>query len=254
MQRKRNKVIHKNFLRKDVITEKDLVGEHLSTVMIHLLFLFVLALLVFPIICFFYFDRFIFFTSLFFTIVLVYNGRVLLDNLELIGLKKLFVSIKFLITSHKIQSIGLTIINILLLLNIGFMTLIPTNLILVIFFLSILTSHFLLKKSPNRYTISIVKVPLIINFIFVTNYYVSFRPIEETFVFNRNIEIVSSGRNVPIRRQLTSLISLPNSTYNEYYGIRVFMSIDKLKFASKITYTIKRGLFGIRVVSNYKFS
>ncbi len=253
MRRKSTRFKYKSSTQKEVISEKDLIGEHLSTIMIHLIFLFVLALIIFPIISFIYFDSSVIFISIFFLIVVVYNTELLLDNFDQIGFKKLFHAIKFLFKNRKIQFVGLTVVNVLIILNVGFMTLIPTSLTLFIFPIFILI--FLFKKSPNRYSMAIVKVPLIINFLFVINYFVSFDAIEETYTFSRNYQFVRSRRGYGSGgSQLSSLITLPKGKYDEYYGIRTFISIEKLKFASKITYTTKRGLFGIRVVSNYKFS
>jgi len=132
---------------------------------------------------------------------------------------------------------------------VGFQTLIPFRSLILIFVLSISVFYFLtrfdLKKSKrSSAVISFCYCPFVLNLLFVTNFLFSTNPGWETYSF-KQIENNAEGN--------LAYISLENNRYRDFNGIRIFASYDAMKNNNKIAYKFEEGLFGFRVMKDFRF-
>ncbi|MEI7596084.1 MAG: DnaJ domain-containing protein [Bacteroidota bacterium] len=142
-----------------------------------------------------------------------------------------------------------SLINIFIFIRIGLQTMIPLFSLISVYILSssaymgfdIMFSKFSAQKKC-RYYIAFCIIPLIINMLLLANYKFSNNPKSETYVF-------ACDENT----QKSTYIFLKDNKYSQYPGIRVFRDIDQMLYAEYINYTFEEGLFGIRVMKNYKF-
>jgi hypothetical protein len=134
-------------------------------------------------------------------------------------------------------------INLWLFLRIGLQTLIPTlGLVELYVLLGLLFSIFTREEKLKYKTlIGFSLVPLLINLLLCINYWFSFNPVTETYSFRAG------------EAKVGAIIILPNNTYSAYHGIRMFWDPGNMEQNSRITYTFKTGLFGIRVMTGYEF-
>lgn len=149
-----------------------------------------------------------------------------------------------------------TAVNILLIFYIGFRSVIPT-LVLISIYIGIPCAIFVILKRTqiSRPALKAYCLgPTAFNLILLLNYMFSFNPINETYRFSRNSETVTSMSKFKTRSQMTSLITLENDAYDNYFGIRVFGSQEDIMGTDKITFTFKTGLLGIKVMTDYQFN
>ncbi len=161
--------------------------------------------------------------------------------------KSLLVVVKL----RSVQVIALTVLNLVLFFKIALATLLPLRLTVGLFLLAIVGSlfaHRLLRpnqKSVDRYFIAGGLAPLLINLLFLINYVFAGKEYSETYNFEKYTEASSRGRTE------TTLIVLENNAYEHYPFIRFFFDYTELAGRDKITYTFKKGLFGIPTLKSY---
>lgn len=85
------------------------------------------------------------------------------------------------------------------------------------------------------------------SFLFLNKLF-SHNPTEETYAFQKEAYVSKRGYSE------TSKIILENNIYSEYAGIRIFFDYDELRSKRYIKYTISDGLFGLRVMMDYKLA
>jgi hypothetical protein len=150
-----------------------------------------------------------------------------------------------------------TAINLSTFLLIGFQTLIPTTILIILIFISCVSGYVFFKKHKiqfpglNAYAIC----PLIINLLLTINYVFSVSEHQETYRFKRGYywNVSAHGAHGEPDVAMSTKIALENNVYQSYWGMRTFLSVDNIGPTERITYTFKRGLFGIRVMTKYKF-
>ncbi len=168
------------------------------------------------------------------------------------------------IPARWLNALALTGLNGFLIFKVVVNTLVPIHISLLLFGLTIL-SGFLIsrfyKKKPKGdnlyYTFCIA--PVCLNVLFAINYVVSFNTEVETYRYKPKHEIVPSRISRPFYWRLrskspTSLIILEGEKYKEYKGLRVFLFYGEVIDNNTVTYTFKTGIFGIRVMKDYKLS
>lgn len=148
------------------------------------------------------------------------------------------------------------VINLILFFCFAYQTLIPTTFVIITYLLLpiILFIVFKIKRVKKPELKSFTITPLVLNTILVLNYFISFNPKQETYFYQRNSQIVFSRIGYRSYSQNSTEITLQNNAYDNYYGIRVFVSEENIKGGYKITYTFKTGILGIRVMTDYSFS
>ncbi|MBN8693278.1 MAG: hypothetical protein J0L69_08775 [Bacteroidetes bacterium] len=150
-----------------------------------------------------------------------------------------------------------TFINIYIFLAIGCQTLIPTNWLIASYFLLGIVGFLVLKKRKVKQSAlkAYVVFPLSINIILCLNYFISFNEQKETYKFHRSYYWAASGRTNLSQpdRQMSTQISFDNNKYEDFWGIRTFISVENIGPTERITYTFKRGILGLRVMTDYEF-
>ena len=154
----------------------------------------------------------------------------------------------------------LSILNIFLILRIGFQTLIPLFVLLCVFVLVILLAflfsfRILKKNAKSSSIISFCYFPLALNLLLGINFMFSKNPTIETYSFTHQQRWYGYGRpgSQHGRWEKIAYIDLKNNRYSNYDGIRVFVDFEAMKNAEKITYTFEDGLLGFRVMKSFKF-
>ncbi len=150
-----------------------------------------------------------------------------------------------------------TFINIYVFLVIGCQTLIPTTWLIVSYFFFGIIGFLILKKRKVSQSAlkAYVIFPLAINAILCLNYFISFNEYKETYKFQRGYYWIATGPSKLSEpdRQMNTKIALENDRYENFWGIRTFISVENIGPTEKITYTFKKGILGLRVMVDYDF-
>ena len=178
--------------------------------------------------------------------------RTLFDSVE-VSWPKFYQSLKIVLKLRVAKTLLLALANVVLFLKVVLATVLPASLLfsLLLFFMSgaILLSRWLdaEEKVAGRYFAAFGIAPFAINLVFVINMLFAGPTYYETYRFERYQELTSGGYRP------TSMIVLEGNAYNNYPLIRFFLDYDEANTASNITYTVKQGLFGPKVICGYQF-
>lgn len=147
----------------------------------------------------------------------------------------------------------MTIVNVVIFLLFGFQTLIKPLLLIILFVFAIVIAYFLnLKhKSTDKFKLyfrTFGIAPLIVNSFFLTNYIFSSNPVKETYQFQNDMQATRRGQ------QEGTYIYLENDAYSEYPGVRTFLDYEEMRNRKHVTYTFKKGILGLRVMTDHEFN
>ena len=160
-----------------------------------------------------------------------------------------FESFTYLTHSILAISVLVTVFNLFVFMKIGLQTLV-TPVVLISFYAVPILLTFIgvsLFKKARTIFFAFVIAPMLVSILLDINFIFSSNEVKETYrYFN---ELQPSGRGP----QQTTTIILEGNKYEEYPGIRVFMDYEEMRGHSAITYTFKKGLFGLRVMTHYQF-
>lgn len=160
------------------------------------------------------------------------------QNLKRVDISVFKKSLTALLKLQWFQVTILTIFNIIVFVRIGFHTLIaPLYLLGAVVILSGIF-YFKFKSRLMYYGIAptIVSAFLLLNFVFSTEGSVEEYDLQPTY---------ANGRD-------DSVIYLEDNIYREFIGIRVFSDYLEVKHANKVIYYFNDGLFGVKVMVDYK--
>ncbi len=178
----------------------------------------------------------------------------IIKNSPSIELNKFFSSVTYLLKTNAFFILSISIINIYTILKIGLQTLLPTELLFSSIGLIILLAFGISKwiiKMKNNYTQNIFSfcyTPLLISILLILNFVFSSNPSIEIYEFEKEMQTTRRGV------QESTFIHLIDNTYDEYPGIRMFYDYEPMQHKNTISYTFENGLFGIRVLKNWKFT
>lgn len=159
----------------------------------------------------------------------------------------------YVMKTGSFQAVGLTGINLVLLLKVGLQTFLPPALLLGGFLGTMLLTFALVQWGPfgkgrfRPYLAAFCGAPLLLNFLLLLNFAFSHHPVQETYLFSQVRQHTRYGM------QRSTLIDLQDYTYADYPGIRVFWSYSAMDGHDQITYTFREGLLGWRVMSGHYF-
>jgi len=237
-----------------VNSEYNVVGEALANVTEHLIILLSLLFLILMPIFFSIRNEgsgFALFILFIFSPLFVYLFR----NYSSDGFKKLPESFRILSKNRKVNGTILTLCSCIVFMRIGFQTMIPILWLTFIFIAIPLIVYSTLKfrkyaKGPGY--VAGCLTPFYLSLAFFVNYVFSFNPMHEEYTFNKTYQTIHSKYSGTATQQ-TSLIVLENNAYDDFFGIRVFADYKPIAVTSKINYTFKKGVFGVRVMTSYYF-
>lgn len=166
-------------------------------------------------------------------------------------LKDLGEALRHLGQLKAVWLISLLALNFALAAHYALSTLLPLSLIIALYTIPALAAYFISKglwKNIQKGILVFGLIPLMVNLIFVANFYGSSGAYTESYFFRHKKESRRNGGSMK-----TSMIYLEEEKYQQYVGIRVFTNFQKLEKANSIEYHFEKGLFGVPVMKSYKF-
>ncbi|MCS3530222.1 hypothetical protein [Chryseobacterium sp. JUb7] len=98
-----------------------------------------------------------------------------------------------------------------------------------------------------------ITFPMIINAFFLINYMTGMNPVKETYCYKNMIAEV--GGKYSHQKGKTTYIYLSDNAYEYSYMTRsFFIDYKRMLFKNQITYTFKRGIFGLKIRKDYQFT
>jgi hypothetical protein len=161
-----------------------------------------------------------------------------------VNFMKFFRSSWFIISHRIFLGILLFVFNVVVLLNIGFQTLIRLDLLLGVYLsamLLMLCEVFFIMKVRHGFRLRFYPLclaPLVVNVFLMVNFFLSSEPKEETYRFVMSHE--------------STTILLEGNKYDEYEGLRIFSDLNDIYRKNLITFTFEEGLLGARVMKSYR--
>jgi hypothetical protein len=168
-------------------------------------------------------------------------------------LRELGQALLYVMKTGSFQIFALTALNLVLILKIGFQTLLQPGLLLAAFMAAMGMAWLLTqggwpaKSRLPRYFYVFCLAPFLLNLILLLNFTGSRQPVQETFLFSQVRQQARQGL------ERSTLIELQDYAYSEFPGIRVFWSYQAMEGCDQITYTFAQGLFGLRVMTSHSF-
>jgi hypothetical protein len=135
---------------------------------------------------------------------------------------ELWTGVMGLVETYFFRYTLLTVTNVYILLRVGLQTLLPLYITVAVLIVPSIACYYWLfrkKEKTERLFVSICLVPLVINFVFLLNFFASSNPTIEQYEIWDEISHTKSGS-----RQST-LIHLEHGRYENYVGIRIFSDI-----------------------------
>jgi hypothetical protein len=163
---------------------------------------------------------------------------------------ELWTGVMGLVETYFFRYTLLTVTNVYILLRVGLQTLLPLYITVAVLIVPSIACYYWLfrkKEKTERLFVSICLVPLVINFVFLLNFFASSNPTIEQYEIWDEISHTKSGS-----RQST-LIHLEHGRYENYVGIRIFSDIRQMQNNEHIVYQFEDGLLGVRVLKEYRF-
>lgn len=221
----------------------------INTILDHLLFLIACGLLVsIPILLTHFYE----FTGLILgCLFLLSVGRPVFNYIKpYFQPTQLWIALMSLVETFFFRYIILTGTNLYILLKIGLQTMLPVYVTITILVVPALVCYRFVLTSvakKERMFIAVCLVPMIMNLLFLLNFFGSSHPTIEQYEIWDEISHTKSGS-----RQST-LIHLEHDIYDQYVGIRIFSDIRQMQNNEHIIYQFEQGLLGIRVLKEYRF-
>ncbi|MES2560935.1 MAG: J domain-containing protein [Bacteroidota bacterium] len=163
---------------------------------------------------------------------------------------QLWFALMSLVETYFFRFAILTATNLYILLKIGLQTMLPVPVSLAILVAPAFLYYYTKGKkeeSKQRSFLSFCLIPLLINALFLLNFWVSRNPTIEQY------EIWDEQTKEKTATHPSTLIMLENDAYANYIGIRIFSDIRIMQNNEHIVYQFETGLFGIRVLKEYRF-
>lgn len=166
----------------------------------------------------------------------------------------LFVkSLGVVIKLRAVQTVLLGVLNVVLFVKFVLATVLPLALTGSLFLLFISGAILFSRlwdpdeKRVGRFWLALGIAPLVLHVLFAANYLFAGPAYTETYRFEQYAEQTPNGP------RYTSLIILENNAYEHYPVLRFFADYYEAIGSHQITYTFKKGLFGIKVMQGYYF-
>lgn len=164
---------------------------------------------------------------------------------------QLWVAVMSLVETYFFRYLILTATNLYIVLKVGLQTMLPVYVTVAIIVIpAVVVYRFLFrsKDKRERLFIAICLVPLMMNMLFLLNFFGSRHPTIEQYEIWDEISHTKTGS-----RQST-LIHLEHDVYDQYIGVRIFSDIRQMQNNEHIIYQFEQGLFGVRVLKEYRFT
>jgi hypothetical protein len=173
-------------------------------------------------------------------------------NADRLRFKDLSASLSYLFKRVEFLLFIALCLHLLVFFFIGMQTFIALSLLLRVYGLAVaavagyLTWQFSSLSLRRRFAYSACLAPLPVTLLLIINFVLSSHPVLESYKFNYWYESANGLRQ-------STLITLENNKYQEYTGVRCFISMEKLAGRSNVTMLTEQGPLGLRVVKKYRF-
>ena len=231
-------------------TEAAQTLNSLNVILNHFMFLFVIVMLIsLPIVVGYLYPVDGTFVGIIFVALVAWPAFGFIKSL--FNPKELWMAMNKIVETLLFRIFVLSVLNIYLYFKVVMNTLISVELTLLLFLALMLSSYYYFlrkKKDSSRAFLAFCIFPLILNGLFSLNYYGSSHPKIETFEFWNDHNSTKRGGSVK-----NTMIHLEGGYYEDYQGIRIFSSLAEMSNCYHIIYQFEDGLFGIRVMKEYRF-
>ena len=179
-------------------------------------------------------------------------GAIIMRACGPFPLKKVAQDVWLALSSRAFLIFLCIVFNVVICFKIGFRTLIPLSALFLAYALSIgatkwmLTRTNLIKTKLDPAIVMGCLAPLAMSLLLLLNFCIHFNTVTETY------QLETFEQNPENQRKASSLITLNNHAYQNYIGIRLFYNIRDIR-SNKIRFTFARGIFGLRVMTDYEF-
>lgn len=178
-------------------------------------------------------------------------GNLLIQNRPNFEIKELIFSFSRISKSKVFHLIIVSIINLFLVIQLGFNTLINIWSLAALFLGLIGTCYMIslkFNKKMQKLFLIIGLGPGILNLFLLINFFITSNEVIETYSFKHVLHPSKHGM------QKSTQINLEENIYEDYIGIRIFLDFESMKDARTITYHFADGLLGFRVLKSYEFN
>jgi hypothetical protein len=181
-------------------------------------------------------------------------------SVKTISFWRFLLAVRQLVGTQIFQLCFLVGLNLWIIFRVGLQTLIPVYSLIGLFLITSFICCLLLylkqsgKVRKRTGFVSVVVGASMVNTALLINFVFSQQPSTEKHHFVKSMEGAkgASGKS-RFYLQHTTLIMLDQQKYDAYPGIRVFSDYEQMKNATYIKYTFRKGLLGIRVVTDFEF-
>ncbi|MFZ6051821.1 J domain-containing protein [Halocola ammonii] len=183
-------------------------------------------------------------------------ARIVVQTIPKLNFREFVPALTRIVNSKSFFLTAAVAVNFIVILKIGFNTLIPVYQLVALLGISFVACFLLSRKFASKYRkqqFRIALAPSLVSFILVVNFVFATGAFEETYSFRHRTEWYGNHRGSSARLEKVAFIHLQQNKYEEYEGIRLFFDFESMKEAKIITYTFADGLLGWRVVKDYEF-
>ncbi|MEN9999898.1 MAG: hypothetical protein RI922_2888 [Bacteroidota bacterium] len=228
----------------------------------HLIFLFtVFNLFILPIVLAYHYAWIGLSMALIENVLMILFTTSAVRNLDKLNWRQFAEASLFVLKTRLGIGILLFALNTYIFITIGLYTLIPLNTLIALYFLfgSIgvgfgAVQNLRQKRSLHSsllYFHGLSFFPTIVSLFLVLNFVFSSEPINEKYAFQSTQQYSKHGDRYVLRK--TGLIELERNAYNDYTSLRSFSNHSNLMDKGNIHFTFENGLFGIKVLKEYRF-
>jgi len=228
----------------------------------HLIFLFtVFNLFILPIVLGYHYAWIGLSMALIENVLMILFTTSAVRNLDKLNWRQFAEASLFVLKTRLGIGILLFALNTYFFITIGLYTLIPLNTLIALYFLFGIigvgfgaVQNLRQKRSLHSsllYFHGLSFFPTIVSLFLVLNFVFSSEPINEKYAFQSTEQYSKHGDRYVLRK--TGLIELERNAYNDYTSLRSFSNHSNLMDKGNIHFTFENGLFGIKVLKEYRF-
>jgi hypothetical protein len=228
----------------------------------HLIFLFtVFNLLILPILLAYHYAWIGLSMALIENVLMVLFTSSAIRNLDKLNWGQFAEASLFVLKTRLGIGILLFAFNTIIFITIGLYTLIPLKTLIALYFLlgiigvgfGVLLNFRNKRKlhSSLLYFHGLSTFPTLLSLFLLLNFVFSSEPINEKYAFQSTEQYSKHGDRYILRK--TGLIKLERNAYNDYTSLRSFSNHSNLMDKGNIHFTFENGLFGIKVLKEYRF-
>jgi hypothetical protein len=228
----------------------------------HLIFLVtVFNLLILPIVLAYHYTWIGLSMALIENVLMILFTTSAVRNLDKLNWRQFIEASLFVLKTKLGIGILLFAFNTIIFITIGLYTLIPLKTLITLYFLLGIIGvgfgtllNFRQKRTLHSsllYFHGLSIFPTIVSLFLLLNFVFSSEPINEKYAFQSTEQYSKHGDRYILRK--TGLIELEHNAYNNYTSLRSFSNHSNLMDKGNIHFTFENGLFGIKVLKEYRF-